>query len=69
MRKFRIMIDVTLEAYSRVLAENEAKRIYKGLDDCVSEQNNPKDYIINLVLAEADSGRIIRTIIVERAKR
>ena len=69
MRKFRIMIDLTFEAYSRVLAENEAKRVYREFDNCVSEQHNPKDYTINLVLAEAGTGRIVRTIIVERARR
>ena len=68
MRKFRITIDVTFEANSRVLAEHEAKRIYAAVDDCISEQHNPKDYLVNLVLSEADTGRVVRTIIVERAK-
>lgn len=60
MKTFSLMIHVTFEAPSRVIAENEAKRIYAGLDDCLAEQNDPKTSGINLMLLhDQDVVRVI----------
>jgi hypothetical protein len=64
---FNIFVAISIEAKSRVLAEQEAKRIYAGIDNVVAEQNDPKTTSINLMLLHHGSG-IVRTITSERVK-
>ena len=61
---FQITVVILFEATSRVQAENEAKRIYAGIDDCVAEQNDPKNTVITLALHR--NGEVIRSITTER---
>lgn len=65
MKTFSIMVHISLQANSRVLAEKEAKRIYAGIDDCVAEQNDPKTSGVNLMLLL--DKEVIRTITKETA--